>query len=100
MDFHVENGKVFSNMSSIKYKNVDTKLYHTSQKLGFVTIQRQNPLSCEVTNVTGRYMDTALCLTLTEVNLGGGCCGLTTQGTSYINHEMIDSLFVVGAVIN
>ena len=27
----------------------------------------------------------------------GGCCGLTTQGTSYINHEMIDSLFVVGA---
>ena len=24
----------------------------------------------------------------------------TTQGTSYINHKMIDSLFVVGAVIN
>ena len=51
-------------MSSIKYINVDTKLYHTSadtsQKLGFVTIQRQNPLSCEVTNVTGRYMDTVL----------------------------------------
>ena len=43
-----------------KYINVDTKLYHTSQKLGFVTIQRQNPLSCEVTNVTGRYMDTVL----------------------------------------
>ena len=60
MDFHVENSKVFSNMSSIKYINVDTKLYHTSQKLGFVTIQRQNPLSCEVTNVTGRYMDTVL----------------------------------------
>ena len=90
---------MFSNMSSIKYINVDTKLYHTSQKLGFVTIQRQNPLSCEVTNVTGRYMDT-VCLTLTEVNILGGCCGLTTQGTSYINHEMIDSLFVVGAVIN
>ena len=47
-------------MSSIKYIYVDTKLYHTSQKLGFVTIQRQNPLSCEVTNVTGRYMDTVL----------------------------------------
>ena len=61
MDFYVENGKVFSNiLSSIKYINVDTKLYHTSQKLGFVTIQRQNPLSCEVTNVTGRYMDTVL----------------------------------------
>ena len=60
MDFHVENGKVFSNMSSIEYINVDMKLYHTSQKLGFVTIQRQNPLSCKVTNVTGRYMDTVL----------------------------------------
>ena len=60
MDFHVENGKVYSNMSSIKYINVDTKLYHTSQKLGFVTIQRQDPLSCEVTNVTGRYMDAVL----------------------------------------
>ena len=60
MDFHVENGKVFSNMSSIKYINVDTKLYHTSQKLGVVTIQRQNPLLCEVTNATGRYMDTVL----------------------------------------
>ena len=98
MDFHVENGKVFSNMSSIKYINVDTKLYHTSQKLGFVTIQRQNPLSCEFTNVTGLYMDTVL-----DLDRGyflGGCCGLTTQGTSYINHEMIDSLFVVGAVIN
>ena len=60
MDFHVENSKVFSNMSSMKYINVDIKLHHTSQKLGFVTIQRQNPLSCEVTNVTGRYKDTVL----------------------------------------
>ena len=60
MDFHVKNGKEFSNMSSIKYINVDTKLYHTSQKLGFVTIQRQNQLSCKVKNVTGRYMDSVL----------------------------------------
>ena len=39
-----------------------------------------------------------------KVHSGNGpvslVCGLTTQGTSYINHEMIDSLFVVGAVIN
>ena len=38
MDFHVENGKVFHNMLSIKYVNVDKKLYHTSQKLGFLMI--------------------------------------------------------------
>ena len=43
MDFHVENGKVFSNMSSIKYINVDTKLYHTSQKSGLCNDSEAEP---------------------------------------------------------
>ena len=43
MDFHVENGKVFSNMSSIKYINVDTKLLSHFTEIGLCNDSEAEP---------------------------------------------------------
>ena len=57
IDFHTKYMKLFVNMLSIICVLLNTKFHNPSQNFYFEVILVQEPVSCEVTNVTNRYMD-------------------------------------------
>ena len=57
IEFHTKYMKLFVNMLSIICVLLNTKFHNTSENFYFEVILVQEPVSCEVTNVTNRYMD-------------------------------------------
>ena len=57
IEFHTKYMKLFVNMLSIICVLLNTKFLNTSENFYFEVILVQEPVSCEVTNVSNRYMD-------------------------------------------
>ena len=72
-EFHTKYMELFVNMLSIICASLNKKFLYTSEKFYFEVSLVQEPVSCEVTNVTNRYMDFILDLDK-EFKIQGPVC--------------------------
>ena len=79
IEFHKKYMKLFVNMLSIICVLLNTKFHNTSENFYFEVISVQELVSCEVTNVTNRYMDFILNLIFKDLYV------LTPTGSTIIN---------------
>ena len=95
-EFHMKYMELFVNMLSIIYALLNKKILNTSENFYFEDSLVQEPVSCEVTNVTNRYMDFILDLEK-EINFQGPEC-LDSNRKHYNQSKIVDNMFAPGAV--